>query len=378
MRSAVTQTVPFVDLVRLHDPMRAEFVAAFNQILDSGRYHSGPQTRALEEEFSGHEGRTGGVACGSGSDALYLALRAYEIGPGDRVATVSNSFMATAESIARTGATVVFVDAHPSTRCMDPADLARLLSEPGAEQLAAIIPVHLYGRGAPIRGLSAALDAAGRSDVRIIGDAAQAHGCPGVGVATELTCYSFYPGKNLGALGDGGMVISDNPELLERIRRLQNHGRASKHAVAEVGVNSRFDEIQAAVLRIKLRQLDEHNRSRRESAALYRELLAETPGLVLPQDSPDHVYHLFCVEVEAGLRDAFEQGLIAAGIGVGMHYPFPVHSMPPYPSARPLTVTEAQCSRVLSLPIFPGMRVDEVRAVCHSVKQVLRGLEESA
>lgn len=372
----MTQNVPFVDLVRLHEPLRAEFVAAFDQILDSGRYHSGPQTRAFEQEFSAHEGRADGVACGSGSDALYLALRAYNIGPGDRVATVSNSFMATAESIARVGAEVVFVDACPMSRCMDPADLTRLLGEPGADRLAAIIPVHLYGRRADVEGLRRALDAAGRSDVRILGDAAQAHGAEGVGVATELTCYSFYPGKNLGALGDGGMVVSDNPDLLGRIRSLRNHGRASKHTVDEVGINSRFDEIQAAVLRIKLRHLDEHNRSRRNSAALYRDLLSDTPGLVLPQDSPEHIYHLFCVEVAPALRDAVEEGLTAAGIGVGLHYPAPVHAMPPYPSDRSLPVTVAQCSRILSLPMFPGMRVDEVRAVCHSVKQVLDGLEE--
>jgi dTDP-4-amino-4,6-dideoxygalactose transaminase len=177
-------------------------------------------------------------------------------------------------------------------------------------------------------------------------------------------------------LGDGGMVISDNSVLLDRIRGLSNHGRASKHRVGEVGINSRFDEIQAAVLRIKLRHLDAHNSSRRASAALYCELLEGTSDLVLPQDSPDHIYHLFCVEVAAARRDAVVEGLEARGIGVGLHYPAPVHSMPPYPSARPLPVSEDQCSRVLSLPMFPGMEVDEVGSVCHSVKQVLGGLEQ--
>lgn len=375
MRSAMSDSVPFVDLVRLHEPLREEFVAALEQILDSGRYHLGPHTAALEEELAAHEGADEGVACASGSDALFLALRAYGIGAGDAVATVSNSFVATAESIARTGADVLFVDADPLSRCMDPADLARLLGEPGAERLRAIIPVHLYGRQADIEGLQETLSEAGRSDVHVIGDAAQAHGSPGVGTLTELTCYSFYPGKNLGALGDGGMVISSNSELIERIRRLRNHGRAAKHSVGEVGINSRFDEIQAAVLRIKLRHLADHNTSRRQVASAYREGLAGIPGLVLPEDSPDHVYHLFVVEVDAAQRDAVHEQLRAEGIGVGLHYPLPVHAMPPYPSERPLPVSEAQCARVLSLPMFPGIEVDEVRRVCHSLKGVLHGKE---
>jgi len=376
MRPAVTSSVPFVDLIRLHEPLRAEFSSAFEQILDSGRYLLGAQTTAFEEEFAAHEGVAAGVACASGSDALFLALRAYDIGPGSRVATVANSFVATAESIARTGAEVVFVDAERPSRCMDPVDLARLLSEPGADRLAALVPVHLYGRQANIDGLRDVLAAAGRSDIRILGDAAQAHASPGVASATEMTCYSFYPGKNLGALGDGGMVISDNHALLEKVRGLRNHGRASKHSVGVVGINSRFDEIQAAVLRIKLRHLREFSTSRRTSAALYRELLEGTPGLLLPEDSPDHVYHLFCVEVAAGIRDAVVSGLEDRGIGVGMHYPVPVHHMPPYPSERPLPVSEEQCAGALSLPMFAGMRVDEVRSVCHSLKEVLIGLEE--
>jgi len=376
MPTAVITPVPFVDLDRIHAPLRAHFAAAVEEVLDSGRYLLGPQTRAFEQEFAAHEGAADGVACGSGSDALYLALRAYGIGPQSRVATVANSFVATAESIARTGAEVVFVDTDPASRCMDPADLEQLLSEPGAERLAAIIPVHLYGRQADVKGLREVLEAAGREDIQIIGDAAQAHGSSGVSSVTELTCYSFYPGKNLGALGDGGMVLSSNPALLETIRGLRNHGRAAKHTVGEVGLNSRFDEIQAAVLRIKLRELDAYTASRRASAARYRGLLGDLGGVTLPEDTVDHVYHLFCVEVDAAVRDQVVEKLRERGVGVGLHYPVAVHRMKPYPSSRPLPRSEEQCARILSLPMFVGMTVDEVDSVCHSVKEVIRGFEE--
>jgi dTDP-4-amino-4,6-dideoxygalactose transaminase len=284
--------------------------------------------------------------------------------------------MATAESIARTGAEVVFVDAEPGGRCMDPGDLARLLSEPVAQRLRAIIPVHLYGRQADIETIRGVLLVAEREDVHVIGDAAQAHGSPGVGGLTELSCYSFYPAKNLGALGDGGMVISSNSELIERIRRLRNHGRAEKHSVDSVGLNSRFDELQAAALRIKLPHLRAHNAQRRAVASAYRAGLSGLPGLVLPEDSPEHVYHLYVVAVDPVRRDAIHRHLKDSGIGVGLHYPIPVHHMPPYPSERALPVSEAQCAAVLSLPMFPGMEVDEVRRVCHSLKESLRGEED--
>ncbi|MEE2827947.1 MAG: DegT/DnrJ/EryC1/StrS family aminotransferase [Myxococcota bacterium] len=367
----MSRPVPFVDLVRLHDPLRGELVEAFEAVLLSGRYHLGPQTEAFEQDFAVQAGAESAVGCGSGSDALFLALRAYDIGPGDLVATVSNSFMATAESIVRTGARVVFADVDPLSRCMDPEDLSRLLAEPGAQALRAIIPVHLYGRQADIPALRAVLEAAGREDVEIIGDAAQAHGSPGVSTQTILSCYSFYPAKNLGALGDAGLVVCRDEALAQRIRQLRNHGRAKKHSVDEVGLNSRFDELQAAVLRIKLRHLDEHNALRREAAAAYRDRLAGLPGLELPEDTPEHVYHLYVVELERGRRDTVLRALRDEGIGVGLHYPLPVHAMAPYPSDRPLPVTERLASSVLSLPIFPGIRLDEVELVCNSLKKVL-------
>lgn len=363
--------VPFVDLVRLHAALAADLEGAWARVLRSGKYHLGPETEAFEREFAAHEGGAEGVGCGSGSDALFLALRALDIGPEDAVATVANSFVATSESIVRTGATLRLLDPDPVTRCLDKADLARLLREPGAERLRAVIPVHLYGRRADIDGIREVLLEAGRGDVLVVADAAQAHGSPGIAAGTLVTTYSFYPAKNLGALGDAGMVLTSDPGLAARVRSLRNHGRSGKHEVDCTGLNSRFDEIQAATLRVKLPWLGTWNEQRRKIAAGYRAGLEGTAGLVLPEDAPGHVWHLFVVEVDAAIRDRVAAALEAEGVGTGLHYPVPVHAMAPYPSSRPLPVSERLASSVLSLPMFAGMTVDEVASVCDSVRSVL-------
>ncbi len=363
--------VPFVDLVRMHEPLVERFQTAFGQVVRSGRYHLGPHTKAFEQEFAAHEGASHGVGCASGSDALFLALRALNIGEGDAVVTVSNSFMATAESIARTGAQVIFAEPQDGTRCLDPLDLAQILGEPGAANIKAVIPVHLYGRRADIDGIRTVLDAANRNDIEVIGDAAQCHGSPGIASDTRLTCYSFYPAKNLGALGDSGMVLSTDEALAERIRGLRNHGRAGKHAVAEVGVNSRFDEIHAAILRIKLEVLNDWNQARRLTAEAYRTVLRDVPGVTLPEDDGRHVYHLFVIEVDPAIRGAVVAGLKQRGVGVGQHYPVATHQMPPYPTDRPLPLTERLCASVVSLPMFPGLRLDEVERVGEALRDTL-------
>ena len=371
LESRLSEPVPFVDLVRMHGPLVPRFERAFREVVLSGRYHLGPQTQAFEREFAAHEGATHGVGCASGSDALFLALRALDIGAGDAVVTVSNSFMATAESIARTGAQVIFAEPQDGTRCLDPLDLEQILREPGAASIKAVIPVHLYGRRADVDGMRTVLAAAGREDVEVIGDAAQAHGSPGVAGDTRLTCYSFYPAKNLGALGDSGMVLTTDEALANRLRGLRNHGRGGKHAVAEIGLNSRFDEIHAAILRIKLEVLQDWNRSRRLAAEAYRTVLRDVPGVTLPEDDGRHVYHLFVIEVEPGLRAEVVAGLKQRGIGVGQHYPVATHQMPPYPTDRPLPLTERQCASVVSLPMFPGLRLDEVERVGEALRDTL-------
>jgi dTDP-4-amino-4,6-dideoxygalactose transaminase len=350
-------SIPLVDLSRIHAALAPELGAAFQRVLRSGNYLLGPETAAFEQELAAHEGHAHAVGCGSGSDALLLALRALGVGPGDVVATVANSFLATAESIVRAGARPVFVEPDPESMVMDPEDLRRVLREAGAERIRAVIPVHLAGRAAPVTALRAVLREEGRADVHLLGDAAQSHGAEGVSALTPVTCLSFYPAKNLGALGDGGAVLTSDATLAERIRSLRNHGRAGKHHSGDVGLNSRFDEVQAAVLRVKLPGLRAGNRARREVARRYRHALAGSQAVV-PEDSPEHVYHLFIVRVPA--RDRLAKALEDDGIGVGLHYPVPVHHMPPYPSSRPLPVTERLCGEVLSLPCFPGLRDDEV------------------
>jgi len=368
--------LPFVDITRMHKPIARELGDALSRVLASGRYLLGPETEAFEAEFTRHEGGGHGVCCGSGSDALYLALRSLSIGEGDAVVTVSNSFVATPEAIARTGARVVFCDADPRSRSLNPADLAVILSEPGAEAIKAVIPVHLYGRRADTNGIREVLNSTGRSEITIIGDAAQSHGSPDVALDADMTCYSFYPAKNLGALGDGGFVISKQRRHADRIRSLRNHGRAGKHNVASVGVNSRFDEVQAAVLRIKLRSLREWTSQRRILAEAYRERLGGHSSLLtLPEDDPLHVYHLFVVELRAGSGSAerdrvFGQMIDEFKVGVGLHYPVPCHRMAPYPTERNLPVAEHLSDHVLSLPLFPGMTLDEVERAATALERV--------
>lgn len=368
--------LPLVDLQRMHAPLADELGAAFARVLASGHYLLGPEVEAFEAEFTRHEGGSHGVCCGSGSDALVLALRAIGVGPGDAVVTVSNSFVATPESVVRTGARLIFCDVDPATRSLDPQDLARILDEPGAEQIRAVIPIHLYGRRADLAGIREVLDAAGRSDVVLVGDAAQSHGSPGVGGATDLTCYSFYPAKNLGALGDGGFVISQRSTWADKVRSLRNHGRAGKHKVGDVGYNSRFDEVQAATLRVKLQALRSWTEQRRQAAAWYRERLGGHDVLTLPADQAEHVYHLFVVELDLGsgsdVRDrVFNQLGNNYGIGAGLHYPVPCHRMTPYPTERALPVTERLSDTVLSLPLFPGITRDEVDRVGTALERCL-------
>ena len=366
--------IPLVDISRQHEPLLDDFRAAFDAVLSSGRYHLGPQTAAFEREFAAHEGAEVGVCCGSGSDALYLALRALDIGEGDAVDTVSNSFLATAESIARTGATVLFAEPDPVSYTMDPQDLVKVMRGPDGDRVKAIIPVHLYGRRADIKGIRSALRQTGHSNVTVIGDAAQAHGSPGVGGETDITCYSFYPSKNLGALGDGGIVLCRDPIISERIRSLRNHGRSGKHNSRELGLNSRFDEIQAACLRIKLRELRRWNQERRDLAEGYRQRLADIELLRLPEDEAGHVYHLFVVQIEgdSARRDRIVESMRTAEIGVGLHYPVAVHQMRIYSATRPLPITEELATGLISLPLFPGMHEDEQDRVCAALNEALQ------
>ncbi len=362
----MTATVPLGDLRRQNDAIRGEIDAAIGRVVESGWYILGREVEAFEQEFADFCGVRHGVGVASGAEALYLALAALDIGPGDEVITVANACMYQVAAIVQTGATPVLVDIDPASHTMDPAALAAAVT-PRAR---AVIPVHLYGRLADMPAICAVAQQHG---LAVVEDAAQAHGAwmPDVegrerraGAWGALACFSFYPSKNLGALGDGGAVVTGDAALAERLRRLRMYGWSSKYTTAEAGGrNSRLDELQAAVLRVKLRHLPAGNAARRERATWYRELLGGPLGL--PEDTPGHVYHLYVVETTG--REALRDQLRAAGVGCDVHYPLPAHLQPAYaglgygPGALPHT--ERQAGRILSLPMFPELTRAEIERV---------------
>ena len=354
-------SVAFLDLGAVNRPLRPEFEAAIARVVASGRYVLGPEVEAFEREFASFCGAEHCVGVGNGTQAIELVLRALGVGPGDEVVTVAHTAFPTAAGISATGATPVFVDVDPGTHCMSPAALADAVTA----RTRAVVPVHLYGRCADMDAIRALAADAG---VPVVEDAAQAHGASRggrrAGGLGHAAAFSFYPTKNLGALGDGGAVVTDDADLAARVRQLRNYGEKAKDVNVEVGQNSRLDELQAAVLRVKLPHLEAWNGERRRIAATYDERLA---GAAVTTPAPDDgsVHHLYVVR--SGERDALRSHLLAAGIGTQVHYPTPVHLQPAYrgrariPAA--LEVTERLAAEVLSLPCHPGLSkraVDEV------------------
>ncbi len=340
-------------------------------MIESGAFAGGPFVVDFEEDFAAFCGTTHAVGVGNGTDALWLALLACGIGPGDEVITVSSTFIATAEAISYCGATPVFVDIDPRTYTMDPASLKAAFTA----RTKAIIPVHLFGQAADLDPI---LEFAVAHGLRVIEDAAQAHGATyrdrKAGSLGDAGCFSFYPGKNLGAFGEAGGVVTNNPELAEKMRVLRDHGQIRKYHHTMVGWNCRMDGIQAAVLRIKLRHLSAGNDRRRAHAARYRESLGDLEiGLPFEADYGRHVYHIFALRVAE--RDEVMRRLQAAGIGCGIHYPVPVHLQQAYQSLgyKPgdLPVSERTSAEFISLPMFPeltGAQLEEVTtAVARSI-----------
>ncbi len=363
--------VPFGDLQRQHAQLRQELEAAMARVLRHGWYILGKEVRAFEQEFAHYCGVAHAVGVANGTDALYLALAALKIGPGDEVITVANAGSYQVMAILQTGARPVLVDNDPHTHTLDPHQLEPAITP----RTRAILPVHLYGRLADMPTIGAI---AARHALAVVEDAAQAHGAwmadiPGhprkAGAWGTCAAFSFYPTKNLGAIGDGGAVVTDNAALAEQVRQLRQYGWSNKYVTTEQGGrNSRLDELQAALLRIKLRYLDAANAARRERAAWYAELLAGTP-LNLPGAVPGHVYHLYAIESDQ--RDALQSYLTAAGIGNDIHYPLPAHCHPAYAHlnclAGTLPQTERQARRILSLPLFPELTCTEVEQVAAAV-----------
>lgn len=347
---------------------RAEIDEAVRRVLASGRYILGPEVEAFEAEFAAYIGVRFAVGVASGTDALVLALRAAGIGPGDEVVTVSHTAVATVAAIELAGATPVLVDIEPDHYTLDPARLEAAISP----RTKAVIPVHLYGQPADLEPI---LEVSRRHGLRVIEDCAQAHGAAyrgrRVGAWGDLGCFSFYPTKNLGAFGDGGMVVTDDPELAGRLRLLREYGWSERYVSSLPGLNSRLDELQAAVLRVKLRHLEKGNCRRREIAARYSEGLTGT-AVEPPRLRPNatHVFHLFVVRSKA--RDRLRQFLTRRGVGTAVHYPVPVHLQPAYRGrvrvVGPLTETERAAREVVSLPIYPELTDDQVQTVIDSIR----------
>ena len=367
-------TLPLFDLKRQWPALRDESMALFEEIAATGAFSLGKELEAFEGEFAAYCGAEHGIGLANGTVAIELALQALGAGPGREVITVPHTFVATVEAIDSTGATPVLVDIDPRTRCMDPAQLEAAITE----RTAAVVPVHLYGRPAPMDEILAICERAG---VPVVEDTAQAHGATlggrkagGMGAAGA---FSFYPTKNLGAMGDGGAVVTNDPEVAARIRSLRHHGSAADDANRHErpGRTERLDNLQAAILRLKLRRLDEDNDQRRAAAAQYRELLADLPLTLPPDDEADRrsVYHLFVVELDD--RDAVRAALKDDGVGAGVHYPTPVHLQPGWQqlgyAQGDLPNAERAASRVLSLPCFPGIEESEVALVAGALRRAL-------
>ncbi len=365
--------VPFLDLRAQHDPIRAELLAAFNEVIDQNAFAGGPFVQKFEEDFAAFCRARHAIGVGNGTDALWFALLALGVGPGDEVITVSATFMATAEAISYCGAKPVFVDIDEATYTMNPALLERAITP----RTKAIVPVHLYGQ---VADMDPILEIAKRHGIPVVEDACQAHGAEykgrRAGTMGDLGCFSFYPGKNLGALGEAGGVTTQDATLAAKVRTLREHGQEKRYFHSMIGWNGRMDGLQAVALRIKLRALDKGNASRRTNAALYSRLLAEVPGVIAPvvaaYGAP--VFHLYVVRVKN--RDTVLAKLGERGIGCGIHYPKPIHLQQAYahlglgPGTTP--VAERCAQEILSLPMFPELTAIQIETVVSELRQVLQ------
>ena len=355
--------IPFLDLRAAYIELKPQIDAAVARVLDSGWYILGPEVEAFEAEWAAYCEARHAVGLANGLDALTLALRALDIGPGDEVIVPSNTYIATWLAVSNVGAIPVPVEPDPATHNIEPT----LIEAAITKRTRAIMPVHLYGQPADMDSI---LGIATRHGLRVIEDAAQAHGARykgrRVGAHGDIVCWSFYPGKNLGALGDAGAITTDDSVVAERVALLRNYGSRQKYVNEELGVNSRLDPIQAAVLRVKLKMLDNWTERRRAVATAYQEGLSES-SLILPfvPDWAEPVWHLYVVRTP--MRDALQARLSEAGVGTLIHYPIPPHMQAAYtdlnvaPDALPIACDLAQ--EVLSLPMGPHLNMEQIPSV---------------
>lgn len=362
--------VPFFDLSKQNKKLEKEYVNAFKAVLVSSEFILGSETKKFEEAFASYIGTKYAVGVNSGLDALSLSLRALGVGPGDEVIVPANSFIATALAVSAVGATPVFVDCDTDYLLMDLEGLRRAISP----KTKAVMPVHLYGQPVDMEALGKICAELG---IPIIEDACQAHGSKigdrRAGSFGEAGCFSFYPGKNLGAFGDGGIVTTNNPDLCEKLRLYRNYGSIVKYDHRVPGLNTRLDNLQAAILNVKLPHLDEWNQKRRALAERYRKRLSRIKGLDIPKsrEGAYHVFHLYVVRTDR--REELKKFLAERGIGTSIHYPQPIHQLAAYRDLNKVLmacpVAEREAPRLLSLPLYPEMPLKSVDLVCAAVRE---------
>ncbi|ALF54195.1 Cys/Met metabolism pyridoxal-phosphate-dependent enzyme [Nostoc piscinale CENA21] len=375
-------SVPAFDIKQQYVTIEAEVSAAVLEVLASGRYIGGPIIESFEQKFAAYHGVTNCIACNSGTDALYLALRALEIGAGDEVITTPFTFIATAEVISAVGAKPVFVDIDINTYNLDLRQIAAVVTP----KTKAIIPVHLFGQSVDMTELMAI---AQKHNLAVIEDCAQATGAVWdnrkVGSIGHIGCFSFYPTKNLGGCGDGGAITTNDSELAAKMRVIKEHGQRNRYYYEEVGVNSRLDAIQAAILQIKLRYLDNWNQKRQAIASYYQKFLSQISGIFVPEELPggESVWNQFTIRVvsesrngaSASRRDWVKNQLQERGVSSMVYYPYPLHLQPVYKhlgyQPGQLPVVEQTCHEVLSLPMFPELTTQQQDQVIYALKDCL-------
>jgi len=361
--------IHLLDLSRQYEILKAEIDKAIQGVLNSCEFILGPNVTAFEEEIADYLGTDYAIGVGNGTDALVIALDALGIGPGDEVITVPYTFFASAECISRVGAKPVFVDVDPITLTMDPEKLEAAITS----RTKAIIPVHIFGRATD---MSTIMDIARNHHLSVVEDACQAMGAgidgKKLGTFGDIGVFSFFPTKNLGAYGDGGLIVTNNDDLAERMRMLRAHGSRIKYQNEMIGYNSRLDEIQAAILRVKLPHLDNWNQKRRNVAEKYNQLLDDLP-IQLPKIGGEnqHVFHLYTILSDQ--RDELREFLKSKGVETGIYYPLPLHLQPAYQSLGykkgSLLISEAACERNLSLPMYPELNDEQIEYVAMSVRE---------
>lgn len=370
--------IPLVDLKAQYASIKSEIDAAVHRVLDETDFIGGSAVGEFEKAFASYCGTKAAVGLANGTDALQLSLMALGIGAGDEVITAVNTFIATSEAITASGAKPIFVDNDPRTYTIDIEKIEEKINP----RTKAIIPIHLYGQPA---AMDAVNEIASRHHLTVIEDAAQAHGAMfkghKVGTLGRIACFSFYPGKNLGAYGDAGAIATNDEELANKVRMLANHGRLKKYEHELEGYNSRLDTLQAAVLLVKLRHLGEWTVKRQQVAAQYTRLLSGSSNIITPTVHSDatHVYHLYVVRVQQ--RERVQQALKEAGIATGIHYPIPLHLQPAYHylglQAGSYPVAERFAGEILSLPIYPELTADQVASISENLIKVCRSSSAS-